>query len=120
MEAVGFESNTIHFNIHTKNDNWGTSRSIGSSSFIPNIDSEFHAYAVKWTAEKIIFYVDGFERFSYTPQSYSYEYWPFDTEFHVIMNIAVGGSWGGIRGIEEGPWEDSMFVDYVRIYQEGE
>lgn len=117
MEAVRFEVDTIHFNIHTKNDNWGTSRSIGSYSKISNIDEEYHAYGVKWTETEIIFYVDGVEEFRYTPAAYSYEYWPFDTEFHLLLNIAVGGAWGGIRGIEEGSWEDSMYVDYVRIYQ---
>ena len=118
MEAVGFEKNTVHFNIHTKNDNWGTSRSIGSHSTINAIATEYHRYAIKWVEDEITFYVDGVERFSYEPVADSYEYWPFDTEFHLILNIAVGGTWGGQRGIEEGSWEDSMYVDYVRVYQE--
>ena len=118
MEAVGFESNTVHFNIHTLNDNWGTSRSIGDHSTINNIAGEYHRYAIKWLEEEIIFYVDGVEQFSYTPVADSYEYWPFDTEFHLILNIAVGGTWGGQRGVQDGNWDDSMYVDYVRVYQE--
>jgi len=118
MEAVGFETNTVHFNIHTKNDNWGTSRSIGSHSTINGIATEYHRYGVKWLEDKIIFYVDGLERFSYSPATDSFEHWPFDTEFHVILNIAVGGAWGGQRGVKDGNWDDSMYVDYVRVYQE--
>lgn len=118
MEAVGFETNTIHFNIHTENDNWGHSQSIGSHTNIPNIATEYHAYGIKWTETQIKFYVDGVEYFTYTPVSYSQEYWPFDQEFHLLLNIAVGGAWGGIRGIEAGDWQDSMYVDYVRVYQE--
>ena len=118
MEAVGFESNTVHFNIHTKNDNWGNGQSVGSHSTINNIATEYHRYGIKWLENKIIFYVDGVQEFTYTPVNDEYGYWPFDTEFHLILNIAVGGAWGGIRGIEEGNWDDSMYVDYVRVYQE--
>lgn len=118
MEAVGFETNKVHFNIHTKNDNWGTSRSIGSSSTINNIATEYHRYGVKWQEDKIIFYVDGNEQFTYTPAQDSYEYWPFNSDFHLILNIAIGGVWGGQRGIEQGIWDDSMYIDYVRVYQE--
>ena len=118
MEAVGYESNTIHFNIHTKNDNWGTSQSIGSYSNISNIGGQYHAYAILWDQFQIEFYVDGQLHFTYRPVQYTYEYWPFDSDFHLLLNIAVGGSWGGARGVQDGPWEDSMFVDYVRVYQE--
>lgn len=118
MEAVGFESNKVHFNIHTENDNWGTSRSVGASTNINNIATEYHRYAIKWVEDEVMFYVDGLMYFSYSPVQDSYEYWPFNTEFHLILNIAVGGAWGGQRGIEEGNWEDSMYVDYVRVYQE--
>ena len=118
MEAVGFETDKVHFNIHTKNDNWGTSRSIGDYSWIRDIETEYHRYGIKWLEDEIIFYVDGEEQFSYSPVQDSFEYWPFNTEFHLILNIAVGGTWGGARGVEEGTWEDSMYVDYVRVYQE--
>lgn len=118
MEAVGFETDTVHFNIHTKNDNWGTSRSIGSHSTISNIASEYHRYAVRWTETEITFFVDGVEQFKYTPVADSYEYWPFNSEFHLLLNIAVGGAWGGIQGVQQGEWDDSMYVDYVRVYQE--
>jgi len=118
MEAVGFETDTVHFNIHTKNDNWGTSRSIGAYSNINNIATEYHRYGVKWLEDEIIFYVDGIEQFSYIPVADSFEYWPFDSEFHLLLNIAVGGAWGGQRGILDGDWDDSMYVDYVRVYQE--
>lgn len=118
MEAVGFEVDTIHFNIHTENDNWGTSKSIGDHTRIDDIDSTYNAYAIKWTEDHIKFYVNGVEYFMYEPTNKTYRYWPFDTEFHLLLNIAVGGSWGGIRGVESGIWEDSMFVEYVRVYQE--
>jgi hypothetical protein len=43
--------------------------------------------------------------------------WPFDQHFHLIMNIAVGGNWGGKEGIDDTIWPQKMEVDYVRVYQ---
>ena len=43
--------------------------------------------------------------------------WPFDQEFYLIMNVAVGGSWGGTWGIDESVFPTCMEVDYVRYYQ---
>jgi beta-glucanase (GH16 family) len=43
--------------------------------------------------------------------------WPFDQKFHLIMNIAVGGGWGGQQGVDESIWPQKMEIDYVRVYQ---
>lgn len=47
----------------------------------------------------------------------TYKEWPFDQKFHLIMNIAVGGNWGGAQGIDDSIWPQKMEVDYVRVYQ---
>lgn len=118
MEAVGFETDTVHWNIHTKAHNWGDNRSVGDHGYIPNIATEFHRYGIKWLEDQIMFYVDGVHQFTYTPEDLNdSNYWPFDSDFHFILNIAVGGSWGGQQGIQEGTWETTMEVDYVRVYQ---
>jgi beta-glucanase (GH16 family) len=49
--------------------------------------------------------------------SEDYKGWPFDQPFHLIMNLAVGGNWGGAKGIDESIWPQRMEVDYVRVYQ---
>lgn len=46
--------------------------------------------------------------------------WPFDKRFHLLLNIAVGGNWGGARGIDDSIWPQTMEVDYVRVYQADE
>ena len=46
-----------------------------------------------------------------------YKGWPFDQRFHLIMNLAVGGNWGGAKGVDESIWPQRMEVDYVRVYQ---
>lgn len=119
MEAVGFETDTVHWNIHTKAHNWGDNRSVGDHDTIENIATEFHRYGVKWLEDRIMFYVDGVHKFTYTPENLNdSNYWPFDQDFHLLLNIAVGGAWGGIQGIQTGDWETTMDVDYIRVYQE--
>ena len=79
----------------------------------------YHRYAVEWTEDSLTFYVDGNEYYSWTASNTSdHNQWPFNTDFHLILNIAVGGTWGGQQGIRDGEWETSMLVDYVRVYQE--
>jgi len=46
-----------------------------------------------------------------------YKSWPFDKRFHLLLNVAVGGNWGGQKGIDETIFPRSMVVDYVRVYQ---
>lgn len=44
--------------------------------------------------------------------------WPFDHPHHLILNIAVGGNWGGAKGVDESIWPQRMEIDYVRVYKE--
>ena len=46
--------------------------------------------------------------------------WPFDKPHYLILNIAVGGSWGGQKGIDESVFPQRLLVDYVRVYRAGE
>ncbi|MNI18957.1 Beta-glucanase precursor [compost metagenome] len=42
--------------------------------------------------------------------------WPFDKRFHLLLNLAVGGDWGGVQGIDASAFPTEMEVDYVRVY----
>ena len=42
--------------------------------------------------------------------------WPFDQPFHLLMNLAVGGDWGGAQGVDDAAFPAWMEVDYVRVY----
>ena len=52
-----------------------------------------------------------------TNPSADHRQWPFDKPFHVLLNIAVGGTWGGAHGVDETIWPQRMEIDYVRVYQ---
>lgn len=61
--------------------------------------------------------VDGKEYHSFKNEHKSYKEWSFDQRFHIVLNIAVGGSWGGQQGIDDSAFPMTMAVDYVRVYQ---
>ncbi len=44
--------------------------------------------------------------------------WPYDKAQYLILNIAIGGAWGGQKGIDETIFPQRMYIDYVRVYQE--
>lgn len=43
--------------------------------------------------------------------------WPFDRDFRLLLNVAVGGNWGGQKGVDDSVWPQRMEVDYVRVMQ---
>ncbi len=49
-------------------------------------------------------------------QAIHWEQWPFDKPFHLILNMAVGGDWGGQKGVDDSIFPQKMEVDYVRVY----
>jgi beta-glucanase (GH16 family) len=61
--------------------------------------------------------MDGKPFFTYQNEHSGYDSWPFDHPFYLLLNIAVGGNWGGQKGVDESIWPLTMEVDYVRVYQ---
>lgn len=123
MEHVGYEENLIHGTIHTERFNHMRGTQRGNSIRVNDATSAYHVYAVEWEERKLTFYVDDIEYFSYSLDDIkdvgleTYDEWPFDQPFHIIMNIAIGGSWGGARGVDPNLTKAEMSIDYVRVYQ---
>ncbi len=120
MENVGYDPATIHGTIHTEAYNHlkGTQR--GASTEVPGCSEGFHLYAVEWEPDEIRFYADGKHFFTFPNEGATYREWPFDKPFHLILNVAVGGSWGGQHGVDDSVFPAVMAVDWVRIWQKGE
>jgi len=78
---------------------------------VQNVSGEFHVYTLEWTEEKMIFAVDGKEHFVYQPKVKNSETWPYDSDYYLILNIAIESI------IEPSFDESSMLVDYIRVYQ---
>jgi beta-glucanase (GH16 family) len=72
---------------------------------------------VEWYTDKLIFFVDSVKYFTYNKESDDPKVWPFNKRFYLIMNLAIGGGWGGLQGIDDTSFPNCMTVDYVRLYQ---
>ena len=117
MEHVGYDPGVIHGTIHTDayNHMEGTQRS--DTIEVPDVTEAFHLYAIEWTSSAIKWYVDDQLYFTYENDGSGWETWPFDHPFHMLLNIAIGGTWGGVEGVDNTIFPVSMEVDYVRVYQ---
>jgi beta-glucanase (GH16 family) len=117
MEHVGYDPLLIHGTIHTKAYNHVLKTQKGKSIQIDTPYDEFHLYSIEWTSEKIDFLLDGVVYNSIQNEYKTIAEWPFDQSFHLKLNVAVGGGWGGQKGIDDSIFPQQMVVDYVRVYQ---
>jgi len=117
MEHVGHAPGKIHATIHTDAFNHGQNTQKGKSTNVPDASTAPHVYALEWTPTKLVFSVDGKEYWTYPKGLSNWRQWPFDTDFHLILNIAIGGTWGGQQGIDDSIFPQQMLIDYVRVYR---
>lgn len=119
MEHVGHEPNYVYASVHTKAFNHvdGTQKTAGMMEFENLFEETFHVYAVDWTKERMQFLVDDIPYLTFENANATYKEWPFDAPFYLILNVAVGGTWGGAQGVREDIWPQQLEVDYVRVYQ---
>lgn len=126
MEHVGYDYGNIHANTHTKAHNGGGHNGLGGSKVLTDITSEYITYGVEWLPDKLNFYINGECYYTYIPANWSgtggitRAVWPFDQDFYLILNLAIGGQWGGSQGIDPDITPADMIVDYVRVYQSSE
>lgn len=117
MEYVGFEPNTIHANIHTGKYNHVKKTGKGNRIQVEKPYEDFHVYAIEWTRERLDFFVDEKKYFTYAKEPNAGEdVWPFDQAHYLILNLAIGGAWGGQKGIDDSIFPARYEIDYVRIY----
>ncbi|MDD2797693.1 MAG: glycoside hydrolase family 16 protein [Bacteroidales bacterium] len=117
MEHVGLDTAVIHSSLHSPSS-FGMTVNTGTKK-IANYDCKFHIYGVNWTFNQLDFYIDSPDNifYSYNPNIKNDETWPFDKPFYLILNLAIGGNWGGIKGVDDSMFPQEMLVDYVRVYQ---
>ncbi len=117
MEHVGYDPNVIHFSTHTKSFNWVLGTQVTSTKTVPTAITEFHKYRVDWTPYAIRGYYDDQLVFTFVNDGKGFASWPFDKPFHLLLNLAIGGDWGGAQGVDDTIFPASMVIDYVRIYK---
>lgn len=118
MEHVGFDPHVIHTNIHTEAYNHTIGTNKGKATQVQSPYDDFHVYEIDWKEDRIDFYIDKSRVFTFTNDGDTYETWPFDQPFYLILNLAIGGSWGGAEGVSLESLPRQMVVDYVRVYKD--
>ena len=112
MEQVGHEPGKIHATLHSS-----TKETMEGHANIPNTCGAYHNYQLDWRKDGMTFFVDGNPIYTVQKGDRSYDSWPFDHRFYLILNVTVGGAWGAQKGIDPEAFPSQMNVDYVRVYQ---
>ena len=117
MEHVGYDQGVIHASAHTKKyfPSIGTQKT--AITTITDCSEKFHVYSLDWDAESVTMLIDKKPYFTFKNEHSGNDAWPFNKPFHLLLNIAVGGGWGGQKGIDDSIFPQKMEIDYVRVYQ---
>jgi beta-glucanase (GH16 family) len=117
MEEVGFDPGIIHASIHCKDFNHIIGTQKTATTPLPDCSDAFHVYGLEWDEKNISISIDGKSYFHFVNENYGYSKWPFNQPMHLLLNLAVGGNWGGQKGVDDSIFPQAMLVDYVRVYQ---
>lgn len=118
MENVGYDPEYVHFNPHTDAYNHTKNNAKGKGISAPKVWEDFHTFGIEWTPERIEWFYDGEKVHEYAKEAGAGEdKWPFDKPEYLILNLAIGGGWGGQKGIDNAIFPSRFVVDYVRIWQ---
>lgn len=117
MEHVGYSPDSVFATVHTQayNHTIGTQKTRGVA--YKDLSASFHVYALEWTKNKISIFIDNNKYFEFDNEGKGVAVWPFDKKFYLLLNVAVGGNWGGKMGIDNNIFPQEMQIDYVRVYQ---
>ena len=116
MEFVGKEPGFVHGTVHYAGPD-GKHRSNGDKLSTARPFDDFHIYAVEWFPDHIDFFFDQKKYFTFNvdlagagPEN------AFRKPHYLLLNFALGGSWGG--EIDDSILPSRYVVDYVRVYQQ--
>lgn len=117
MEHVGYDPGVVHGTVHTAAFNHAQGTQKGKQIQVKGYDKRFHRYAIRWTAHKIEFFVDDVLYNTFAHTGGDYKEWPFDQPFHLLLNLAVGGNWGGKEGVDATAFPQQLEIDWVRVWE---
>ena len=117
MEHVGYDQNFVHGTIHTKKYNHMIGTQKANQVTIPDVSDNFHRFQLMWDQDIMYIGVDDIYYFKYKNEKSGNDSWPFDNKMYLLLNLAVGGNWGGAKGVATDIWPKRMEVDYVRVFE---
>jgi beta-glucanase (GH16 family) len=119
MESVGFEPDVVHQTLHTKANNHINHKQITTVTVVKDLAADFHVYGMEWDEKKLTMSIDGKQTYEFDNPGTGVDAWPFDQPCYLILNYAVGGDWGGLKGIDDSIFPSRYLIDYVRVYAPG-
>ena len=118
LENVGFDPDRVHANIHVKTFNHTKGTGKGNNMLVEKPYEGFHVYALEWYPDRIDFFFDDKKYFTFRKEAgYTDAEWPFDKPQYLILNLAIGGAWGGAQGIDDSKFPHQYEIEYVRYYE---
>jgi beta-glucanase (GH16 family) len=120
MEHVGSEPATVHGTVHLPGHaglalpgatapGLGTAHDAGV-----DLSDAVHDYGVVWEPDRITWTLDGGDYATLGRADVPGGAWPFDREMHLLLNLAVGGSWPG-NGTDDPVLPATLLVEQVRV-----
>ena len=122
LESVGFETEGEsgdgfnHASCHTRAYYFKQGNHLTSTLPVPQMTTSWHTYTIEWYPDHIDAFVDGRHYYTYAENANELE-WPFDKPQSIILNLAMGGGWGGAKGIDQTLKSHRLLVDYVRVFE---
>lgn len=113
LEYVGKNPDEVFNSVHTLASSGNTVNT--RTTTITDIEEGFHVFAANWTSNSIEFFVDDVLLYTYFPPTFTVEHWPFNQDFYLILNTAVGGNFGG-PDIDDTIFPQEFVIDYIRVY----
>jgi len=117
MESLGYIPYYVAATVQTKAYNFIQGTQKTAIFGVPDCYSAFHKYILEWDATEMRTYIDSQLYLTFKKEGTGFEVWPFDKHFHLLLNVAVGGTFGGAQGIDDTIFPRSMVIDYVHVYQ---
>lgn len=117
LEFAGHTPDSIYTSIHTASYNQSLGTKKTKAHYLPMNWQDFHVFAIEWLENHIYFKIDGKTVYQFRKEKDDETVWPFDQAFQLILNLAVGGTFGGEKGIDDQIFPQSMEIDYIRISQ---
>ncbi len=117
MENVGYWPDSALSTVHTGAYNGMLNTQKTAGIHRNGLSKQFHVYAMEWQADSICFFIDKVKYNVFKNDHTGIAAWPFDKSFHLLLNIAVGGNWGGKFGVDDAIFPQKMEIEYVRVYQ---
>ncbi len=116
MENVGYDPETIVGTIHCKSYYHVIGTQKSATIKVPTCMDKYHLYAIEWYDDRIETFVDNKHYFTFRNEGTGDNEWPFDKPHYLILNLAIGGAWGGQKGIDDSLFPHKYYIDYVRVY----